>query len=280
LRLIFSRKGFDSTYGGGVSPILPDGTLVSIPIPESGSGIRYANLRSPRGTLLELLLELGVNRYKENKTWRVLDKRSEAHLDPDLYPDVAERHPSWRPVFGQCDTAQGVLRNRNVSKGDLFIFYGSYRHAEEAHGRLIYRGKAFHAIFGYMSVGEIIAVNSSTTIPWCAKHPHLVNRNRRENTLYIAADSLSLNGLSLPGSGTLPFAQSRVLSRSPERLSLWQLPRFFHPKVSGNSMSNHLPKDWTLTDEAAYLQTKSPGQEYVVIATEPMLEWITDILPQ
>ena len=34
--MIFSRKGFDSSYGGAVSPILPDGTMVTIPIPERG----------------------------------------------------------------------------------------------------------------------------------------------------------------------------------------------------------------------------------------------------
>jgi len=33
MKLILSRKGFDSTYGGYPSPILPDGTLLSLPIP-------------------------------------------------------------------------------------------------------------------------------------------------------------------------------------------------------------------------------------------------------
>ena len=33
MRVILSRKGFDSQYGGMPSPILPDGTLLSLPIP-------------------------------------------------------------------------------------------------------------------------------------------------------------------------------------------------------------------------------------------------------
>lgn len=33
MKFILSRKGFDSGYGGCASPILPDGTMLSIPIP-------------------------------------------------------------------------------------------------------------------------------------------------------------------------------------------------------------------------------------------------------
>jgi hypothetical protein len=76
MQLIFSRKGFDSTYGGGASPILPDGTMLSIPIPEENSGIRYADLQTPRGPLLKLMLELSINRYKENRRFGILSGQS------------------------------------------------------------------------------------------------------------------------------------------------------------------------------------------------------------
>ena len=33
MKVILSRKGFDSSNGGCPSPILPDGTLLSLPIP-------------------------------------------------------------------------------------------------------------------------------------------------------------------------------------------------------------------------------------------------------
>ena len=33
MKIILSRKGFDSANGGIVSPIMEDGTLVSFPIP-------------------------------------------------------------------------------------------------------------------------------------------------------------------------------------------------------------------------------------------------------
>jgi Nucleotide modification associated domain 3 len=35
MKLILSRKGFDSAYGGVPSPILPDGTLCPLPIPSN-----------------------------------------------------------------------------------------------------------------------------------------------------------------------------------------------------------------------------------------------------
>ena len=36
MKFILSRKGFDSSNGGIASPILPDGTMLSLPIPVSG----------------------------------------------------------------------------------------------------------------------------------------------------------------------------------------------------------------------------------------------------
>ncbi len=53
MQIILSRKGFDSASGGGPSPILPDGTLLSLPIPEDtdflGGAVPYADLRVDAG---------------------------------------------------------------------------------------------------------------------------------------------------------------------------------------------------------------------------------------
>lgn len=47
MKTILSRKGFDSKYGGGSSPILPEGEMLSMPIPafgnESGIQLRDVN---------------------------------------------------------------------------------------------------------------------------------------------------------------------------------------------------------------------------------------------
>ena len=44
MKVILSRKGMDSEAGGIPSPILPDGTLLSLPIPDNTSGQKYSEL--------------------------------------------------------------------------------------------------------------------------------------------------------------------------------------------------------------------------------------------
>lgn len=41
MKVVLSRKGMDSRAGGIPSPILPDGTLLSLPIPNEKSGVPY-----------------------------------------------------------------------------------------------------------------------------------------------------------------------------------------------------------------------------------------------
>jgi hypothetical protein len=55
MKVILSRKGFDSASGGMPSPILPDGTLISLPIPcdRPGSGVPYASIRAVTGASLK-----------------------------------------------------------------------------------------------------------------------------------------------------------------------------------------------------------------------------------
>lgn len=276
MRIIFSRKGFDSRYGGGASPVLPDGTMVSLPIPESGSGLRYQEISTPRGSMLDLMRELGMKSIREADV-TPLDENSEAHLDPDLYRDARLRHEDWRPVFGQSGAAQGLLANQGVRVDDLFLFYGTFRKTQLIAGRLNYFGKPFHALFAYMKVGRIVSLTGITDLPWCAEHPHLVNRNRTNNTLYVSAETL-FDGVSRPGSATLTFDERRVLTHPGKTVSIWRLPRFFHPDISGRTLSNHVLKAWTLGEECTVLRTKSPGQEYVVEVTEEMLDWVAAIL--
>ena len=51
MKIIFSRKGFDSVSGRVPSPILPDGRLLSLPIPDKGSSIRYDDLLAYRSMM-------------------------------------------------------------------------------------------------------------------------------------------------------------------------------------------------------------------------------------
>jgi hypothetical protein len=41
MRIILSRKGFDSEFGKVSSPILPDNTLLSLPIPQVNDTLKF-----------------------------------------------------------------------------------------------------------------------------------------------------------------------------------------------------------------------------------------------
>ncbi|MFZ4661436.1 MAG: hypothetical protein ACOYNY_30795, partial [Caldilineaceae bacterium] len=79
MKLILSRKGFDSSAGGVASPLFPDGTLLSLPIPDQKGRVTYANLGWGEHQLGDLVEALTHGR---------IDRQTRAHLDPDLYPAI------------------------------------------------------------------------------------------------------------------------------------------------------------------------------------------------
>ena len=54
MKLILSRKGFDSGYGQIPSLILKDGTLLSLPIPDDKAKTKYEDLKFNIGKKLTL----------------------------------------------------------------------------------------------------------------------------------------------------------------------------------------------------------------------------------
>ena len=44
MKIILSRKGFDSSSGKQPNPIMPDGTLLSLPIPDEAGNNEYSSL--------------------------------------------------------------------------------------------------------------------------------------------------------------------------------------------------------------------------------------------
>jgi hypothetical protein len=78
MKIIISRKGFDSSVGGGASPIFPSGELCSLPIPESLPGRhskRYKDIRRGGQLLGDIVNDL---------TEGAIKPVAFAHLDPDL----------------------------------------------------------------------------------------------------------------------------------------------------------------------------------------------------
>lgn len=110
MKIILSRKGFDSANGGIVSPIFEDGTMVSFPIPSDDEDT-YDSLYYNGIPYSKILHDL---RYKGG---------NHCHVDPDL--DLSRRAKEidgWFPAFGQRDAAASYLKNLGVAPGDIFLF--------------------------------------------------------------------------------------------------------------------------------------------------------------
>ncbi|WP_193162465.1 Nmad3 family putative nucleotide modification protein [Microbulbifer hainanensis] len=266
MRLILSRKGFDSSAGGCPSPIFPDGSLYALPIPDEKSCIHYGDLHHAGYSVGKLVEDLTQGKVYADQG---------AHLDPDMHAGALPRLPGWRPLLGQTGAAQGHLRKQGVQEGDLFLFFGLFRPVEQAAGcwRFVRGAPARHIIWGWLSIGEIRKVDLLTDedLPWARYHPHFQIGADAGNTLYIAGNRRSLpdNAGSLPGAGIFPSVQRQLVLTDPgaSRPTLWQLPRFFHPAEVRSPLSYHSKMSrWELPDdhsEYCQLQCAARGQEFV-----------------
>jgi hypothetical protein len=272
MKIILSRKGFDSAYGGYHSPILPSGEMVSLPIPLDDV-LKYSDLKMSGSTYYDLMAELKP-KIKSNGKWLTLNEETRCHLDPDINRNSISRESGWRPCFGQIDSAQSHLENQRVSKGDLFLFFGWFRKTRYNDGKLVFdpREKDLHAIFGYLQIGEIIKVDHRFDIPkWMAYHPHTKGwrRNNKTNTIYIARDNLSWNK-SLLGAGRFLFNDNLVLTKNGLSRSKWSLPDFFREA----EISYHSKNSW----KAGYFQSAAIGQEFVITDNGRVEEWARGLI--
>jgi len=214
MKIILSRKGFDSTYGGFPSPIFEDGRMISLPIPISHEKEKLFtyDVLSPQGVNLgDLLNELG----KVPKVPKIEKKDPiYVHFDPDLYDDslpksnkFKARMDGWKGLFGTDQAAAGILCNKEtgVKPGDIFLFFGWFNHIITKDGKRVYDTKSsgFHQIWGWLQIGQIIHLDNKeerAKIPeWARYHPHYQNTDMRNNVLFIASDVLTLDGFDTKG---------------------------------------------------------------------------------
>lgn len=274
MKIILSRKGFDSSSGGFPSPILPDGTLLSIPIPDADSNISYDDLTCGGESYLDVIHSLKGKIKIQNK-WVDPKPNTTCHLDPDIQQSTLHRENGWKGLFGQGGAAQRHLENQNVDIGDLFLFFGWFRKVMRKGNVLIFDPKdkyGKHIIYGYLQVGDVLRVDSSITLPkWMKNHPHTSRekRNKKGNTIYVARDSLSWND-SRSGFGTFNFREKNILTKTGMKKSCWDLPECFY----GKSISYHQPASW----KADYFQSVARGQEFVVEADDQVLKWANDLI--
>ena len=285
MKIILSRKGFDSSAGGVPSPILPDGRLVSLPIPDTLSTIRYRDIASHDRMTGKLVKDL--TRGKFNAT-------TKAHLDPDLLDCSLPREPGWRPLFGQSGAAQGHLRNQKIGIGDVFLFFGLFQRVSKA-GRSFQFDTAAqkrHIIFGWLQIGAIEPVSSCSehVRTWANYHPHFFHPATANNTLYLANSRLELEDRSedrsketTAGSGVFDAATDNRTLTAPDATtpSQWQLPAWFYPSRERPPLSYHSnPERWQKQNNHTRLQAASRGQEFVLNCDDypEALDWLSSLI--
>ncbi len=278
MKIVLSRKGFDSGSGGVPNPILPDGRLVPLPIPSKGDPQTFERVTindMPLGQLVEDLTERRINRS------------GRCHVDPDLDTHTWPRLPSWRPAFGQAGAAQGHLSRHGVDRGDLFLFFGWFRAVQQSGGRWQYvRGAPnLHVIFGWMRIGEILdltnGVEGDDRLSPFADHPHIQRRDRPLNTLYLAGARLALGNIEQEGGGLFrTVADGRILTEIRQsKRSVWKLPAWFHPDRGATLSYHDKPGRWSTAGDQCLLSSAARGQEFVLALPQPGLAepWLQQV---
>lgn len=268
-RIVLSRKGFDSSYGGMPSPILPDGRLLPLPIPARHDRFTMGDLETGDVDIAGLLHDLSRGRHASSTT---------IHLDPDLNRREDLRLPGWRPSLGQTGGAQSHLASLGVGPGDVFLFFGWFRQVERhrQRWRFVRSAPHLHVLFGWLEVGESLAVvanreSSLARHPWIANHPHVANPDHYEdprNTLYIAPDHSRFPGKPFGGGLFAKFHRNLQLTSPGRSRTHWTLPGWFFPD-GRTPLSHHGDMArWERPVDHCTLRSVAKGQEFVLCADE------------
>lgn len=282
MKIVLSRKGFDAKYGGMASPILPDGRMLSLPIPSAHDRHTFSDLDVGDIDLGAMLADLSGQRYR---------LQSRIHMDPDLSRPPATRPEGWRPALGQTGGAQTHLATHRVARGDVFVFFGWFREVTRASGtwRYVRGAPNLHVMFGWVEVDTVLRVVTDrkqclARHPWIVEHPHVRNPDHYDdprNTLYVASTRSRYNPAATFGGGRFSrYTEALRLTAPGVSRSQWRLPGWFHP--SGRTPLSHHPvgSRWQMQDGFAHLRSAAIGQEFVLDAAQyPEAEgWLADLI--
>lgn len=217
MKVVLSRKGFDSANGGIVSPIFEDGTMISFPIPSHDRNT-FGELQYGDFSYSEILSDLN---YKGD---------CYCHVDPDLDQDRrAAKIEEWEPAFGQIDSSAMYLKNIGIKEGDLFLFFGNFHSVKNVNGHFkyirktgdFYKDHDLQIIWGYLQIGEIIIDPYKQEELWWHPHSCEERRKNKTNVIFKASKHLSFDE-NRPGAGLLHFHPDRVLTSKGCNKATWK----------------------------------------------------------
>jgi hypothetical protein len=161
MRIVLSRKGFDTGSGRAASPII-SGRPISLPIPTDRRSVTTYD-------------DLGLGEIVERVTRGEIVRTHLCHEDP-MFTD-------GQCLFGQCGAAQSHLRNKGVGIGDVFLFFGLF--ADER------TGERHHRIFGYLRVDDMVLPSTGELDPLIRPHPHTLGEWNENNIIYRGAGEVA-----------------------------------------------------------------------------------------
>jgi len=263
--IIISRKGFDSSSGGVPSPIFPDSKMLSLPIPDKDSKIKYKDIRWNNQNVGDIVSSLTKEKIASN---------FRAHLDPDLRHSSMSRPNKWRPALGQISSAQGHLRNQKIGPGDLFLFFGLFREVVKGDTGFQYKAgtNPKHILWGWLQIAAIIPVDTcdEKKYAWASYHPHFHKDQDKSNTLYIAQKHLNIPGIGnkqTKGAGVFGEFNNKLqlTDEASSKPSLWKLPKWFYPSGKKLPLTYHPNlSSWRKKRDHVLLKSASKGQEFVL----------------
>lgn len=191
------------------------------------------------------------------------------HKDPDIFADTK------KAAFGQMGTAEAHLKNNNIGKGDLFLFFGWYK-CYKLEGKEIIRQKDAecddkHVLYGYLYVDKVYDLTDDeefNSVPEVYhNHPHYrkqkIDNTIKNNRLYVAKEYIP--GTDIPGFGVFDYDEELILSKEGMLKSRWRIDEgsFMSKIVSeGRKMTYH--NDNSICREGDYFQSAARGQEFVI----------------
>ncbi|MEQ8411524.1 MAG: hypothetical protein RIC51_01475 [Erythrobacter sp.] len=160
MKIVFSRKGFDTSAGGGPSPIA-DGKPLSLPIPAARKDGGAASATTYG--------DLGLGEYAARASRGRVGAQDPCHHDPMFLDDGT-------CLFGQCGAAQTHLERQGVGVGDVFVFFGLFASQQ---------GEPHHRIFGYLRVEEAIPLAGGAPRELVEiGHPHALALHGRNDCIW------------------------------------------------------------------------------------------------
>ena len=275
-RIILSRKGFDSKFGGFASPIFSGGRMTSLPIPENPNHrnvtVNFSGLGRP--TDQDLSIASILKRLRPS-----FDLTRKVHLDPDIRPSLRPRNTK-DPLgyFGQDGAPMKELENAGVCEPDnhsLFLFYGWFKSVRVGYdGNLQYeraraneqRSHHQHVIWGWLqSEGKprrIPEEELTQELMQFGHHPHIEERYRGgNNCIFVSRKKLTFAG-DVPGAGVFAHYEPILRLTCPNELgkrSSWLVPAFLHESARGRIAK----PQWSSDGSNMRVQYTGFGQEFI-----------------